>query len=93
LENVITGKSALNAQTALNELNKIKKICASYLKKYFMPLLSSIQWLANQIANRVTAAIDEINGILGRFISDISATKGLGFEEFTYDRVAFLFFL
>jgi hypothetical protein len=40
----------------------------------------------------VTAAIDEINGILGRFISDISATKGLGFEEFTYDRVAFLFF-
>lgn len=78
LENVITGKSALNAQTALNELNKIKKICVSYLKKYFMPLLSSIQWLANQIANRVTAAIDEINGILGRFISDISATKGLG---------------
>jgi len=73
LESVITGQSPLNAQTALNELNKIKQICASYLKKYFMPLLSAIQWLANQIADRVKNAIDSINDVLAQFIS------GLGF--------------
>lgn len=71
LESVITGQSPLNAQTALNELNKIKQICASYLKKYFMPLLSAIQWLANQIADRVKNAIDSINDVLAQFISGL----------------------
>lgn len=71
LNNVITGQSPLNAQTALSELNKIKKICASYLKKYFVPLVSAIQWLGNQIAVRVKAALDSLNAVIQQFLEGL----------------------